>query len=118
MGRARGEVERAPAPAYVRGSREAAMLRVTQDIVELRRWAESRGGRPCRDGASGRIALTFGDDACAFPVGWDEFEPTFCACRSVFVYDEAPGSRRHFLGPAEEAHAFVAQATGGAGARA
>lgn len=93
------------------------MLRVTQDIVELRRWAESRGAQPCRDRASGRIALAFGDDACAFLVGWDEFEPTFFACRCVFVYDEAPGSHRHFLGPTEEAHAFVAQAMASAGAR-
>jgi hypothetical protein len=93
------------------------MLRTTQDIVELRRWAESRDGQPCRDPRTGRIALAFAGDPCAFPVGWDEFEPAFMASRSVFVYDEAPGSRRHFLGPIEEAHEFVAGAMG-AGARA
>lgn len=93
------------------------MLRVTQDVVELRHWAESRGARPCRDPASGRIALSFPGDPCAFPVGWDEFEPAFMFSRSVFVYDEAPGSRRHFLGSWDEAHAFVAKATGEAAAR-
>jgi hypothetical protein len=83
------------------------MLRVTQDVVELRRWAESRDAKPCRDGATGRIAFSFAGEVCPFPVGWDEFEPTFCAGRSVFVYDDAPGSRRHFLGGVDEAHAFV-----------
>jgi hypothetical protein len=93
------------------------MLRVTQDVVELRRWAESRGARPCRDPASGRIALSFPDGSCTFPVGWDEFEPAFMFSRSVFVYDEAPGSRRHFLGSEPEAHAFVTEAIGAAAAR-
>jgi hypothetical protein len=93
------------------------MLRVTQDVVELRHWAESRGARPCREPASGRIALSFPDGSCAFPVGWDEFEPAFMFSRSVFVYDEAPGSRRHFLGSEEEAHAFVSQVVGGHAAR-
>ncbi len=88
------------------------MLRTTQDVVELRHWAESRGAQPCRDPGCGRIALAFAGDPCAFPVGWDEFEPAFMASRSVFVYDEAPGSRRHFLGPMDEAHAFVADAMG------
>lgn len=83
------------------------MLRVTQDVVELRRWAESHGARPCRDGGTGRVGLSFAGEVCPFPVGWDEFEPTFCAARSVFVYDDAPGSRRHFLGAEDEAHAFV-----------
>ncbi len=83
------------------------MLRVTQDVVELRRWAEARGARPCREGDTGRIALVFAGEPCPFPVGWDEFEPAFCASRSVFVYDEGPGSRRHLLGSEEEAHAFV-----------
>lgn len=84
------------------------MLRVTQDVVELRRWAEAHGAQPCRDGSTGRLGLAFGSDPCTVPVGWDEFEPAFCASRCVFVYDEAPGSRRSFVGPAEEAHAFVA----------
>lgn len=86
------------------------MLRVTQDVVELRHWAESRGARPCRDPESGRIGLAFPDGSCPFPVGWDEFEPAFMYVRLVFVYDESPGSRRHFLGTVDEAHAFVSGA--------
>jgi hypothetical protein len=89
------------------------MYRVTQDVVELRRWAEARGAQPCRNTETGRIALSFGGEPCAFPVGWDEFEPTFMTCRSVFVYDDAPGSRQHFLGPEPEAHAFVTARTSG-----
>ncbi len=85
------------------------MLRVTQDIVEIRRWAEAHGARPCRDEATGRIELAYPGEPCAFEVGWEEFEPAFCASRCVFVYDEAPGSHRHFVGGEEEAHAYVAQ---------
>ncbi len=89
------------------------MLRVTQDVLELRRWAEARGAKPCRDRSTGRLALVFARDPCAVPVGWDEFEPAFCASRCVFVYDEAPGSRRSFVGPADEAKAFAASETSG-----
>ncbi len=89
------------------------MLRVTDDVVELRRWAEARGGRPCRDEASGRLRIAFGGDRCAVDVGWDEFEPAFCAGRSVFVYDDAPSSPRFFVGGAEEARRFVSGAQAG-----
>lgn len=84
------------------------MLRVTSDVVELRRWAEARGGQPCRDTASGRLRVAFPGDACAVEVGWDEFEPAFCAARCVFVYDDAPGGRRHFVGGLDEAQAYLA----------
>jgi hypothetical protein len=84
------------------------MLRVTADVLELRRWAEARGGRPCRDAESGRLRVAFGDDGCAIEVGWAEFEPAFRAGRCVLVYDDAPGTRRHFVGPADEAQAYVA----------
>ncbi len=93
------------------------MLRVTDDVLELRRWAEARGGRPCRDEASGRLRIAFPGDRCAVDVGWDEFEPAFCAGRCVFAYDDAPGARRHFVGEVDEAHAFLAR-DGGAGAQA
>ncbi len=83
------------------------MLRVTTDILELRHWAESRGGRPCRDVRTGRIGLAFGADPCAFPVGWDELEPAFFYEHDVFVYDDAPGATRCFVGRADEAQAFV-----------
>ncbi len=83
------------------------MLRVTSDVVELRRWAEARDGRPCRDETSGRLRIAFAGDPCSVDVGWDEFEPAFCAGRCVLVYDDAPDARRHFIGGAEEADAFL-----------
>ena len=83
------------------------MLRVTSDVVELRRWAEARDGRPCRDEESGRLRVAFPGDPCSVDVGWDEFEPAFCAARSVFVYDDAPDARRHFIGAVEEAETFL-----------
>ncbi len=86
------------------------MLRVTDDVVELRRWAEARGGRPCRDEATGRLRIAFAGERCLVDVGWEEFAPAFCAGRCVFVYDDAPGSRRHFIGPTDEAHAFLSRA--------
>ena len=95
------------------------MLRVTSDVLELRRWAEARDGRPCRDAGSGRLRVAFAGDACAVEVGWDEFEPAFCATRCVCVYDDAPDARRHFIGGAEEAEAFLCDAErAGAGASA
>ena len=89
------------------------MLRVTNDIVELRHWAEERGGRPCRKEGTGRLSLVFAGELCDdVGVGWDEFEPTFCACHCVFVYDDAPDSTRHFIGCEDEARAYVAAAAG------
>jgi len=52
--------------------------------------------------------VAFPGDACSVDVGWDEFEPAFCAARSVFVYDDAPGARRHFIGGLDEAQAYLA----------
>jgi hypothetical protein len=86
------------------------MLRVTDDVLELRHWAEERGGRPCRD-PGGRIGLCFGGDpAPALTVGWDEFETNFVLARSVLVYDDAPGCNHCFIGAATEARAYVAAA--------
>ncbi len=90
------------------------MLRVTSDVLELRRWVEARGGRPCRDARSGRLVIAFPGDACTIEVGWDEFEPAFCASHCVFVCDDAPGGRCHFVGGMDEAEAFVAGARSGA----
>ena len=83
------------------------MFRTTQDVVELRRWAESHGARPCRDEHTGRLALLLPGQAGACAVGWDEFEPAFLAHQDVFVYDESPGRPQCFIGPAAEAHAFI-----------
>lgn len=84
------------------------MFRTTQDVVELRRWAELRGARPCREEGTGRLALALPDTPCtAREVGWDEFEVTFMVSHAVFVYDEAPGSPRCFVGASDEAYAFL-----------
>jgi len=89
------------------------MLRTTQDVVELRRWAEGRGARPCRDAASGQLLLAFPGIACdGVEVGWEEFEPAFVHSRMVCVYDDAPGARRCFISRAEGAQAFVCGAPG------
>jgi hypothetical protein len=88
------------------------MLRVTDDVLELRRWADTRGARPCRDQASGRPGLVFPGTPCpaAQEVGWDEWEATFRHARSVFVYDDAPGGRRWLVGDLAAARRFVTEA--------
>jgi hypothetical protein len=87
------------------------MLQVTQDVVQVRRWAEERGGRPCRR-LDGRIALNLPGDICrGVEVGWDEFEPVFCAGRLAFVHGDA-GSRTWFIGTQREAREFVAGLVG------
>jgi hypothetical protein len=88
------------------------MLRTTDDILELRHWAEDRGARPCRVSGTGQLLLAFDGDACAGEeVGWDEFESTFCHSHRVFVYDDAPDSRTHFIGDELAAHGFFVRST-------
>ena len=84
------------------------MLRTTEDVVELRHWAEAHGARPCREDATGRLTLSFGGEAgLPCDVGWAEFESAFVVTRCVFVYDDSPGARVTFVGHADEAHAFI-----------
>jgi hypothetical protein len=84
------------------------MLRVTQDIFELRHWAEARGGHPCRDAATGRLGFHFAGEPCrAIEVGWDEFEPAFCVGRCVCVCDDAPGATTWFIGTEDEAKQYL-----------
>jgi hypothetical protein len=82
------------------------VLRVTDDVLELRSWAEERGGQPCRQ-PDGRLTLCFGSDPAARRVGWDEFEVAFLHEHRVFVHDDAPGCTHCFVGTADEARAFV-----------
>ncbi len=91
------------------------MLRATQDVLELRTWAQSRGGWPCRR-LDGKIALNFPGEPCrGVEIGWDEFEPNFCVGRCVLVYDDSVGSTRWFIGNDEEARRFVSEREGLAG---
>ncbi len=83
------------------------MLRVTDDLIEVRHWAEHRGGHPCRR-LDGSLALAFDRAAPpGLPIGWDEFETNFVLDRCVLVYDESPGALRCFIGPAAEARAWI-----------
>ncbi|HSD21755.1 MAG TPA: hypothetical protein VLC54_17025 [Anaeromyxobacter sp.] len=89
------------------------MLRATQDVVQIRRWSEAKGGRPCRDEANGRLDIALPGVPCtAREVGWDEFEATFCVLGCVFVYDDAPGADRLFVGTPEAARAWMARSPG------
>ncbi len=84
------------------------MLRATQNVLEVRRWAQARGARPCREEASGRISLVCPGDPCPHrEVGWDEFEHIFVLGREVFVYDDAPGGRRFFVGTEAAAREYL-----------
>ena len=86
------------------------MLRATQDLLELRNWAERRGGSPCRHW-HGRIGLCCGAvPGPALRVGWDEFEINFRLGQSVCVYDDGPGSNNVFIGSGDEARSYVASA--------
>ena len=40
------------------------MLRATQDVVQIRRWSEAKGGRPCRDEANGRLDIALPGVPC------------------------------------------------------
>lgn len=89
------------------------VYRTTQDVLELRRWAEGRAALPCRE-RDGHLVLSLPHEPCGEAVGWEEFEPAFVTLRYVFVYDDAPGAERCFVGPEEEARAFIVGGTGGA----
>jgi len=88
------------------------MLRVTDDVLEVRRWAERHGARPCRDRQTGRLELAAPGEPCAVDVGWDEWEPTFRWSRCFLVYDDAPGFRPHFVGDEDAARDWLAVALG------
>lgn len=84
------------------------MFRTTQAVTEIRRWAEARGGRPCRDEASGRLGIALpGQRRVGCEVGWDEFEVTFRVTGCVFLYEDAPGSSRMFVGSPDDARAWM-----------
>ncbi len=85
---------------------------VTQSVSTIRRWTEERQGWPCRR-LDGRLDVGFAGEACrGIEIGWNEFEPTFCALGAVFVLDDAPESRTCFVGPPDEARRFLADLQG------
>ena len=78
------------------------MLRITRTVSEVRSFAESRNGWPCRR-LDGRLALGFRGDICrGVEIGWDEFEVNFLLGRYVLVWDDAPGSTRAFVRSEQE----------------
>ncbi len=89
------------------------MLRATQELMQIRRWSEARSGRPCRDEANGRLSVALPGEPCsAREVGWDEFEVTFRVWGCVFLYDDAPGARRSFVGTPEAAREWMGDGGG------
>jgi hypothetical protein len=88
---------------------EDRVYRTTQDVLELRRWAEGREARPCREEETGRLALAMPGDRGGQEVGWEEFEPVFRVAGHVCIYDDAPGAgaRRCFIGSPDEALEFL-----------
>lgn len=90
------------------------MLRVTEDVLEVRGWAERHGAKPCRDERTGVLELALPGEPCVLDVGWDEWEPAFRSQRSVFVYDDSAAweLRSHFVGNEEEARRWVDAALG------
>lgn len=78
------------------------MLRITRAVSEVRSFAESRCGWPCRR-LDGRLALGFPGDICrGLEIGWDEFEVNFCLGRYALVWDDFPGSTRAFVRSGQE----------------
>jgi hypothetical protein len=88
------------------------VFRTTQDVLEIRRWAEMHGARPCRDLHTGRLRLVLPGQDPECEIGWDEFEPTFLHHHDVFVCDDAPGRPSCFVGATAEAQAFILGAAG------
>lgn len=88
------------------------MLRVTTDVLEVRRMADLHGLHPCRDEETGALTLARPGERCAVDVGWDEWEPAFRAARCVLVYDDAPGLQAAFVGDADAAQDWMMRSLG------
>jgi hypothetical protein len=85
------------------------MLQVTSDILEVRQWVEDRGGHPCREPKTGRLSIDLPGRPCGdVLVGWEEFEPAFLVNHLTFVFDTDPKGTRWFIGPPEQARAYLA----------
>jgi hypothetical protein len=72
----------------------------TTDHKEIRRWAESRGGRPARVKDTGRgedpgiLRIDFGErDEGLEEIEWDEFFEKFEESELALLYDESKNSR-------------------------
>ncbi len=73
-----------------------ASAQTTTDHDTIRRWAESRGGRPAKistGGPGGVLRIDFGEPEEEFePISWDEFFEIFDENRLQFLYqDETQG---------------------------
>ncbi len=72
----------------------------TTDHDEIRKWAESRGGRPSRvkdterGDDAGILRIDFGDrDDSLEEISWDEFFEKFEESELALLYDEDKNSR-------------------------
>ena len=95
-------------------SREA---KVTTDHEEIRRWVESRGGKPAtvrsthKNGDPGLLRIDFPGYSGAGalePISWDEFFKKFDEKRLAFLYQEALKS-----GEESRFHKLVSRSTAG-----
>lgn len=73
------------------------MSKTTTDHDEIRRWAESRGGRPSKvetDGKGGILRFDFGEsDDTLTEIDWDEFFAIFDERGLEFLYQDEGESR-------------------------
>jgi hypothetical protein len=79
----------------------AGETKVTIDHEEIRRWVESRGGKPARvietggDSDPGILRIDFpgdGDDESLEPISWDEWFEWFDRNNLAFVYQDEKAS--------------------------
>jgi hypothetical protein len=77
-----------------------AEAKTTTDHDEIRRWVESRGGRPARVKGTGRgddpgiLRIDFGDpDEGLEEISWDEWFEAFDKNNLAFLYQDEGDSR-------------------------
>lgn len=69
-----------------------ASAQTTTDHETIRKWAESRGGRPAKistGGSGGVLRIDFGEPEEEFePISWDEFFDIFDENKLQFLYQD------------------------------
>jgi len=77
------------------GQHTMSQGKTTTDHDTIRKWAESRGGRPARvktSGSGGILRIDFGEpDENLEEIGWDDFFQIFDDRKLAFLYQEEGG---------------------------